>query len=485
MADSLASSGTGTGFLDPIDPIALSGQLEPRQKGRDAGDLGRPAIDATSDPDELELTREMERRVRRAADRFGELRRQALRDLEETERSGRYGPADIHEARQDALAVVQTIRQTRQSGIHSARQKRQKQLEDLARFKKDNRIRREPSYPPRRTKVLMYLVAAFLVLVETVLNGAFLSVGAEGGLLEGAGIALGISLVNVVVPLIFFGPVSRHLAHVRPLKKIAAGALTGVYVVVIFVLNLGVAHYREASAELTTDIGLRVMDRLQTDPFVLADAQSWLIFVLGLMFSAIGFVEGRRMDDVYPGFGKIHREAESAKERYEDEVEEVSQELNEARARALERIKRIVYDLKEAPRKQLSLSRRMEQWITEFDAHVAALDKAGRHMVREYREANLEARLDATMPACHRATWRLSVPEIDRSLPDLPGMPADSREMDDTYRQAADEITQGYEAVRIELFEPGKARVESPSDRKEPDVELIAEVPETRQLSGG
>ena len=72
----------------------------------------------------------------------------------------------------------------------------------------------------------MYGIAAFLVLLESVLNGAFLSVGAEGGFVEGAGIALAISLVNVVVPLIFFGPISRYLAHVHPGKRLVAGALT-------------------------------------------------------------------------------------------------------------------------------------------------------------------------------------------------------------------------------------------------------------------
>ena len=439
---------------------------------------------------------EIERRVQEAAVRFGQLRHEAERDLEDAERSGRYGPADIHEAQQEAVADFHSIRQTRHSAVHGARQKRQKQLEDFARFKKENRIQREPSYPSTRKKVLMYGIAAFLVLLESVLNGAFLSVGAEGGFVEGAGIALAISLVNVVVPLIFFGPISRHLAHVHLGKRLVAGALTGVYAVVIFALNLGVAHYREVSAELAPDVGQRVVERLQTDPFALADAQSWLIFAIGLMFSAIGFWEGRKMDDGYPGYGNVHREAESAKEAYEDEVEEVSLELTEARSKALDRIKEVVHDLKEAPRRQAAIRRRLEQWIADFDAHATALDEAGRHMVREYREANLEARLDATVPTCHHAPWRLSVPEIDRSLPDSPavsrlaravkrlqGTP-DFREIDSAHKKAADEIAQSYEAVRTELFEPEKARAESRSARQESDAELLAEVPRRRQIGG-
>ncbi|MCY4431236.1 MAG: hypothetical protein OXC11_12695 [Rhodospirillales bacterium] len=445
-------------LFDPVDPSRLARDLDPRRRGRDAGERGRPPLDALSDPNEREITGWFEQRIREAAALYERRREEALQGLRETEATGGFTPTDLHETRIRAEQSMNDLRQTRRSPLHAARIERDKRLDDLADFKERNRLRREPSYPKQWTRHLMTASVFALGLLETFLNSNFLAEGSETGLLGGFTIAVGVSVINLFPAFFLFGPYSLNLHHVRAGKRAGAGVAVAIYAVLLLVLNLGVAHYRELSALLARDIGLQVVERLRDNPFGLSDAESWLLFGLGVFFSVVAFIEGRHHDDAYPDFGKRHREMVHAREKYEDEVEEISAELEEVRTKALDDIKRIVHDLKRSPVERGRIRKLLEDLVAAYDRHAEQIDELGQNLVHEYRAANQEARPDGGVPTSHETAWRLSVPEIERAFQSAPTTFPDLASMDQAYEEAVGRINDRYEEVRVQLFEPEKIR---------------------------
>ena len=472
----MAEPGSSSVLFDPVDPSRVARDLDPRRRGRDAGERGRPRLDAASDPNEREITGWFDQRIREAAALYAKRREHALEGFHETEVIGGFSPADLRETQSRAEQRFNDLRQTRRSVLHAARIEKDKRLDDLADFKERNRLRREPSYPRQWTRHLMTASVFALGLGETVLNSNFLAEGSETGLLGGFTIAVGVSVINLLPAFFLFGPHSRNLKHVRLGKQASAWVAVAVYAGLLLVLNLGVAHFRELSASLASDIGLRVVERLRDNPFGLSDAESWLLFGLGVFFSVVAFVEGRHHDDAYPDYGKRHREMVDAREKYEDEVEEISAELEEVRTKALDDIKRIVHDRKRSPAERSRIRKRLEDLVAAYDRHAVQIDEVGQNVVHEYRAANQEARSDGGVPRSHETPWRLPVPEVDRSLPDAPAAVPGLDSMDQAYEEAMGRINDRYEEVRVQLFEPEKIR----GHRQPVAADIAAEQPQLR-----
>jgi hypothetical protein len=214
---------------------------------------------------------------------------------------------------------------------------------------------------------------------------------------------------------LIFGPASRYLGHVSQWRRVLAGVGMSIYVGFAFVLNLGVAHYREVSADLISEAGIAVVQRMQEAAFGLQDAESWLLFGLGFLFSIFAFLEGRAFDDIYPEYGPRHRTMLKAREEHRDELESIHRELDEIREDSLDAVKRIAHDARQQPEARRQITGDWRRWITEFDEHAARLQQVGEALIDEYREANRIARPDGIVPAAHRTPWRLPIPTIDRS----------------------------------------------------------------------
>ncbi len=457
-------------FFDGVDLEGLSRELDPRRRGRTRGEVGQPDLDAARDPEETRIVEAIKTRVQRATDQFRDLRAQAQRDFEEAQRQGQHDATDLHAARREGETALDRILLTRQPSLHEVRLEHTKQRQDLADFREGNRLQREPSYPPAWTRRLMGVGVFLLGILETIWNGNFLAVGDEGGLFGGITVAATVSLLNLLPASFFVGPFSRHLMHVRIHWRVLAALVVVVYLGFIVVLNLGVAHYRDLSGALATNIEAQVVDRLRADPMGLADAQSWLLFALGILASLIAFFEGWKRDDRYPGYGARHRAVVKAGNDYEDEVSDVSDELEKTRSKALDDIKRVVSEAKQALPTQVRISQRIRDMIRALDEHMAALEGAGHHLIGEYRAGNREARAGGGVPACHRVEWTLVVPEIDRSVPQPRAeAPLDAVGLTDAFRQATDRINDRYEQIRAQLFEPGSRRAPDA-----PDAELTS-----------
>lgn len=192
----------------PFQPVDIDGQaqkLKLRERGRDDGLRNIPAADADSPSAEersVALLVEGERaRLGETLTAHLKAQADALAQIDTA--------MDIAALRKDAAHAVSRLEE-----VHVAwkgeiprvlRAAREAKAEYEA-FREDHRLQR----PARDTgsKALALSWLAFFVVVESVLNGTFFAEGSDAGLVGGIGVALSVSVVNVVLVgfLVGWGP---------------------------------------------------------------------------------------------------------------------------------------------------------------------------------------------------------------------------------------------------------------------------------------
>lgn len=445
----------------PIDVAGLRDELDPVHLGHDAGQRGLPTPESSHDPHEHPIVEKIERLMRDERSSLEDQLEQADKHLKKL-----HGPewrGDMNTAQQNAFTRLDDVGQIRSQDIHHRRVEADKRLEDLRKFRQDNRLHREPNYPDANWRIFSWGVVAILFLVESIANSVFLAKGNELGLVGAYGVAFGISLTNLLPPFFAFGPLSRNFVHTNFQRRLLAWISTSAYAAIAFTLNLGVAHYREVSGRLMGDAGVEVVRRMTQNPLGLQDAESWLLLVLGLIFSLIAFFDGYKLDDAYPGYGKLDRLRAKARDAHRDELDEVSGALEEIRDEALEAVKRTADKAREQPRERQRIAANQRRLIEEFRRYVDDLERAGAELIAEYREANRSARPDGRTPEAHRKPWSLERPEMSDPPDDVaPLSEKQLQQIEDDYQQATDRIHGHYKTARSRILNGGEAN--APAD---------------------
>lgn len=394
----------------PIDVAGLRDEIDPVHLGHDAGQRGLPTPESPHDPHEHPIVEKIEQLMRDERSSLEDQLEQADKHI-----GTLHGPqwrGDMNTAQRNALTRFDDVEQIGSQDLHHKRVEVDKRLEDLRKFRQDNRLHREPNYPDAQWRIFSWGVVAILFLVESIANSVFLAKGNELGVVGAYGVAFGISLANLLPPFFAFGPLSRNFVHTNFQRRLLAWISTSAYTAIAFTLNLGVAHYREVSGSLIGDAGVEVVSRMTQNPLGLQDAESWLLLVLGLIFSLIAFFDGYKLDDAYPGYGKLDRLRAKARAAHRDELDEVSGRLEESRDEALGAVKRTADKAREQPRERQRIATNRRRLIEDFRRYVDDLERAGAELIAEYREANRSARPDGLIPEAHQKPWSLERPEI-------------------------------------------------------------------------
>ena len=433
-------------------PLAdIRGRIKPTSLGHEAGEGGMPPLEAEDDPHERPIVEEIQRLVVEARSLLNGQLDEARKHLGGID-SDPLG--DVNAAVKEAESRINHIAETRRPDLQDKRVEHEKRRADLARFRTDNDLDRSPHYPEAGWTVFWWGLVAILFVGESIANSIFLARGLPEGILGAYTIAFGISLANLIPPFLGFGPYSRNLSHVRRALQFRAGLATVFYVALALVLNLGVAHYREVSGELVGDAGVEVVRRMTAAPLSLQDAESWLLFVIGIILSIIAFFDGWKLDDAYPGYGKLDRIMRKAREEYIHARNDVADELAEIREEALDKVSRIAADTRKQPQERKRIALKCRRLCDEFERHVDDVQEVGSTLINEYREANRRARPDGGVPLAHQNSWHLkAVEKIDRTvLDDFDAPSGDHMEIEQVYRTATDGIHAHYETVRTSLL---------------------------------
>ena len=360
---------------------------------------------------------------------------------------------DLESSARKAATEFREVEQSELQALKASLQEFERRRRDFFDFKHRNGLDREPDYLSPRTTAIFIAVLVLIFLVESALNGAFLAIGSEGGLIGGWRLALGFSVVNLVLPVLAFGPVSRYVSHIKVLlKAVGVVAILG-WIASALVLNLGLAHFRDASADLSENIGAEALSRFQASPLGLHDAESWLLFVLGFFFSGVAFFEGRKLfGDSYPGYSRKHRTMETARADYDDLWQDVVDQLRTIREDGLDAIRRTAHQAKSQPVERRRALESESKLMAAFDSHVEQLRRFGSMLIEEYREANRVVRFDRGNPAAHEAAWTLARPAPHRGRRDTGAVEeVDLDLLNQQYESALHRVHEEWEQTQLRL----------------------------------
>ena len=236
-------------------------------------------------------------------------------------------------------------------------------LAGLESFKAEHRLTRDAHYPS--SPLLAFGILSMLVIMEAGINGVLFADSSDQGLFGGWLEALVLSITNVGAAFLFGRMVLPQL-HRRGLGvKAGAFVLCLAGVAAILAINLVGAHYRDFKSEAGPDpappIALKheasltlggakpgsaaatprkaakpapaespapvsapiaenertkereAVAKLLRSPFAFDSFMSFFLFVIGLCGACIAALDGYKLDDPFPGYGKRHRKYAAAR----------------------------------------------------------------------------------------------------------------------------------------------------------------------------
>lgn len=391
----------------------LRAEVEPKALGRQLGERDRPMLDAVEDQGQAKISQFIAQKKNEAV----QLRDERLTEIDKglAELDHPLLPGALESVTQQALAEFGDVEQRHSDDLRNDLQEWRKRREDFLDFKEENGISREPDYHSTIRRWVGGGGLFVLLLVESFLNAGFLAEGSEAGLFGGWAVAIGFSAVNILAPFGLFGPLSRYVRHVRLGLKVAGWACLSAWVGLALLLNLGLAHYREASEALVDDPDAEMVTRLLAQPLGMETAASWLLFVLGLGFSVLAFYEGWKFwGDSYPGYRGVHVRMSEAREQHEDLRAEAADELKEVRLKWLAKAEETLDRARMQPAETRRLLKSEGDLVSAFDDHMEQLRNFGVALIEEYRVANHAVRSDRAVPASHAEPWEFVPPSPHR-----------------------------------------------------------------------
>ena len=182
-------------------------------------------------------------------------------------------------------------------------------------------------------------IAIVMLVIESLCNGLLFREASSQGLLGGFIIAVSISVLNVGFASLT-GLVARNLNHIHWLRKISSLVLITVFSSMLVAINFAAAHFRDAATlvkEMETAATI-ALNQFVTAPLLLASLQSWLLAGLGFLIAIIAGWKAYRIDDPYPGYGRVWRQMAHARDDYAQVLGQAIEELLEAHDDAIRRL---------------------------------------------------------------------------------------------------------------------------------------------------
>lgn len=435
----------------PLNVEQIAAELSIHDRARKLAAQGKPAADAESpDSEELAIAEDIERRARKAAEEYRaslELYDSRIRDAiiaselrVEVESAGESAVSDFSiRAVNDAnhLAALEDEAKGRDA--------------EYTAFRQRHRLERQPRIVSARERTFRGIIIGIFVILESVLNGLFFAEGSETGLVGGFVLASGLSLLNIGAAILC-AVYALPLLIYRNFAVRAAGALAVLaYLAWLLGLNLAIAHFRDTFIASAGDVSAVLLwESFVRSPFVLADAQSWLLAFLGIGFSVSALISAQGLDDRYLFYGDIGRARVDAFKHFNNEKTVALEGFMQRRDEAVDQMTEVIAALRRQEYdKRLAIDgrNRLHRELGAFLDHLAA---AHQRLVAQYREANEAARSAAAPGYFREAPRRPSFLEA----PPLSAVP----ELDDDAREAAVERMRHFiKEVNAEMTKYGAA----------------------------
>ena len=207
-------------------------------------------------------------------------------------------------------------RETGTDAITISREKWTTAKSELDEFKKKHAITRAADYPVNM--VYQRLVVLAILVCEAIMNSYFFIDASDYGLLGGVFLAFICAAVDVGVIAVFCkGAV--FVLWKGTWSKIGGVVMCVLIFAWVIAYNLGVAHFRDAAQEAPLTAAQQAWFNLVNNPGGLADVESFILFILGMVLSVFGLQAILRLDESIPWYGGYTRRADEARGKWNDQ----------------------------------------------------------------------------------------------------------------------------------------------------------------------
>ncbi len=377
----------------PLDLEEIARELRLDERAKDAGGADLPPSDAkTSDTAELDITAEIERRARKAQEDYlsqlslyeGRIKRAVITGGQRVE---------IDAAGNNAIVDFKARIIDDQNHLHVLREEVRGREEEYRAFIQRHGLKRLPKIASRGREFLALLILGLFVVAESILNGMFFAEGSEAGLIGGVVQAFVLSLLNV-------GNAFLYSVYILPLLSYRGWGVKALGFVASFGfllwvggLNLTIGHFRDLFIENAGRVQMAdLLHRLSTTPWILADARSGLLVLLGIGLAMLAVIDGTTVRDSYPGFGAVGREREEAIGRYAEEKSRCLDAMTQLRNQAVDDMTAAIALIRNAAYERQVAVEGRSRLHHNYLAFLNALTTSQERLIRRYREGNGRAR---------------------------------------------------------------------------------------------
>jgi len=327
------------------------------------------------------------------ANSIADSRHAALEELNELDSSRKNIEKDIegfslNQILESAKHKIIRLRAEWHEILDNAKQEEGAILRNYRYFLHQNKLNREASYPDSTVFHWAFIILA--VFLESGINSFFFANASDLGLLGGLFQALFISLSNIGSALLMGIYVLPYKNHVDTKKQFRAKATTASYIFFVFLFNLGAAHYRTLLEDDPLNAKINAIPHLIQDPFGI-NFEAWNLLIIGMLFVIVALIKGYKSDDVYPGFGEMHRKLKNASNHRGKRIE------------AMKSINRIIDDYsRQAVSSAQNAKQKIknykdsifqsEEVISRFSKSVESAENVCNNALWEYRNTNMRVR---------------------------------------------------------------------------------------------
>jgi hypothetical protein len=321
----------------------LKAELHLRKRAIANGRKELPPSDSTR-PDEVEGgIRERLAREKRKIDKKYELQRESLRGKLARLQSGT-GVADIKSQVIGAVTDFKVAADQTITDLYVVYRRAEGHQNALKIFREKNKLTAPASYPD--SQLLYWGIIGIILVIEIALSAYFFSQGHSMGYLGGVSLAVAVSVCNIGLTIVASLLLLRQLFHRNWLRRIFFGAIYGLTLACVVLINFFFAHVRDVMSapnffadNPTGAVPVQaIVHTLLSGSFALQSLDSYLFLGITTFFCLIAIIDVYKMDDPYPGYGRRERHFERAYEDWVDQKEQSLSNLATSRDRKIQAV---------------------------------------------------------------------------------------------------------------------------------------------------
>lgn len=404
-----------TEIFGQFDADKVAKELNLEKVGAQKGEKNQPSAESQI-PDEIET--QIQERIEAAKSTANESAENQIHSYNE-----RISNLDFEghfsELRQAGPIAISDIDAQIQRGLNEMNTRRRKLLDvekEFFHFRNSNGLEFRTAKVTSTTEAFVrVLIIMIMVVSETYFNGTYLAKGSTQGLIGGVFEAATFAILNIGFSIILTNFVIRQIVRKNLLWRLVG--LIGIFVWLGLVsgINLFLAHYREVATIIMQDVmgvGEDVIQNIINNPLGLQQAESWMLFAIGMLFAFITLVDVFTFSDIYPGYSKRQKKWDEEQEEYKEEFDLLIDELNEIKEDYNENLRQIGDALSSRQKELDTIQSGRNRLSSLYSAHHEQLQRAANSLFSYYYEANRAAR---TEPVPRRFNERYLVAKMELS----------------------------------------------------------------------